>query len=485
MKININPQDKLFRWGPIDGRPFFPDYWYLGIRGFCRDYKPGWEGVLTYFSEEKFMVVTDYKKLHDSGEAVFKKYILDDSKFRKGWGRWQRVVKKLSLLFKQFSLPRLKKLDKKEMIELVEKWEKIYGHEFWNVGSLPEVANWGGEQLLTRQLRKKLKNENDFHYCLERLTAPEDFSFYQKEELDLLALRKIKDKKILEKKLKEQQSKYFWILNSYHSARLLPVSYFKNFLFSYSPQKAAAKTKEIKKIVSKAKIDKRRIIKKFGLSARLLKISRHLSYCIWWQDLRKAYIFQAIHFMSLFLRIIARESHIAEKDLYFYTAVDLKRLVKTGKRLSSKELRWRKRFFLVVFEPKTGVKYFSGGKAKKMFKPFLKINVNKELKEFKGLVVNRGRVQGVVKIIKSPKEAEKMKKGEILVAAMTSPDYIVALRKASAVVTDEGGMTCHAAIVSRELKIPGIVATRIATKVLKDGDLVEVDANKGVVRILK
>ncbi|OGI35302.1 MAG: hypothetical protein A2407_02495 [Candidatus Moranbacteria bacterium RIFOXYC1_FULL_44_8] len=78
-----------------------------------------------------------------------------------------------------------------------------------------------------------------------------------------------------------------------------------------------------------------------------------------------------------------------------------------------------------------------------------------------------------------------MKKGDILVTTMTTPDYIVALRKASAVVTDEGGMTCHAAIVSRELKIPGIVATKIATKVLHDGDLVEVRANHGVVKILK
>ena len=59
------------------------------------------------------------------------------------------------------------------------------------------------------------------------------------------------------------------------------------------------------------------------------------------------------------------------------------------------------------------------------------------------------------------------------------------LKNASAIVTDEGGLTCHAAIISRELKIPCIVGTGNATKVLKDGDLVEVDANKGIVKILK
>ncbi len=68
---------------------------------------------------------------------------------------------------------------------------------------------------------------------------------------------------------------------------------------------------------------------------------------------------------------------------------------------------------------------------------------------------------------------------------MTDPDFLPAMKKASAIITDEGGITCHAAIVSRELKIPCIIGTRIATKVLKDGDLVEVDANKGIEMVTK
>jgi len=68
---------------------------------------------------------------------------------------------------------------------------------------------------------------------------------------------------------------------------------------------------------------------------------------------------------------------------------------------------------------------------------------------------------------------------------MTVPDFLPAMKKAKAIVTDEGGLTCHAAIVSRELSIPCIIGTRIATKVLKDGDLVEVDSNEGKIRILK
>lgn len=79
----------------------------------------------------------------------------------------------------------------------------------------------------------------------------------------------------------------------------------------------------------------------------------------------------------------------------------------------------------------------------------------------------------------------KVQKGDILVAVMTRPDYIVGIKKAAAIVTDEGGITCHAAIVAREIGIPCVIATKIATKVLKDGDLVEVNANHGVVKIIK
>ncbi|MFC1612894.1 PEP-utilizing enzyme [Patescibacteria group bacterium] len=73
----------------------------------------------------------------------------------------------------------------------------------------------------------------------------------------------------------------------------------------------------------------------------------------------------------------------------------------------------------------------------------------------------------------------------MLVSHMTNPGIVPAMKQAVAIITDMGGITCHAAIVSRELKKPCIIGTKIATQVLKDGDMVEVDADKGIVRILK
>jgi len=83
------------------------------------------------------------------------------------------------------------------------------------------------------------------------------------------------------------------------------------------------------------------------------------------------------------------------------------------------------------------------------------------------------------------KQSSQFQPEEILVTGMTRPEFIFLIKKASAIVTDEGGVTCHAAVVSRELHKPCVIGTKIATQVLHDGDLVEVDANQGVVKILK
>lgn len=106
--------------------------------------------------------------------------------------------------------------------------------------------------------------------------------------------------------------------------------------------------------------------------------------------------------------------------------------------------------------------------------------------ELKGSVACPGPsiIRGSVQKIFRDDEITSFKEGNILVTVMTNPFFVPALKKALAVITDEGGITCHAAIASRELNIPCIIGTKIATKVLKDGDMVEVDAEKGVVRIL-
>lgn len=108
---------------------------------------------------------------------------------------------------------------------------------------------------------------------------------------------------------------------------------------------------------------------------------------------------------------------------------------------------------------------------------------SKNISLIKGQVAFPGLIQGTVAIARDYDSVkDTFKEGQILVAPSTNPAMLPLMKKAAAIVTDEGGITCHAAIIARELRIPCIIGTKIATQVLKDGDRVEVDAVKGIVR---
>ncbi|MES2202954.1 MAG: PEP-utilizing enzyme [Patescibacteria group bacterium] len=102
--------------------------------------------------------------------------------------------------------------------------------------------------------------------------------------------------------------------------------------------------------------------------------------------------------------------------------------------------------------------------------------------EVHGQVAQKGLVSGKVRIVKNIEQANALLEREIIVSPMTTPNFIAAMHKAGAFVTDEGGIMCHAAIVAREMKKPCVIGTKIATQIFRDGDMVEVDAEKGTVR---
>ena len=105
--------------------------------------------------------------------------------------------------------------------------------------------------------------------------------------------------------------------------------------------------------------------------------------------------------------------------------------------------------------------------------------------ELIGQTGNRGNYTGPVRVVMNTYDFGKVQPGDVLVTTMTTPDFIILMQKSGAIITDIGGLLCHAAIVSRELHKPCVIGTKFATQVLKDGDMVEVDADKGVVRIVK
>ncbi len=139
---------------------------------------------------------------------------------------------------------------------------------------------------------------------------------------------------------------------------------------------------------------------------------------------------------------------------------------------------------LVLYKTKRSWQVWAGLKMKSFVAKAVRVPDTDTVRELAGRGACAGKVRGVVRVALRP---ERVPRGErfVLVTSMTTPDFVPMLRNALAIVTDEGGLTCHAAIISRELKIPCIIGTKMATRVLKSGDVVEVDAYQGIVRKIR
>ncbi|OGE74270.1 MAG: hypothetical protein A3I07_00515 [Candidatus Doudnabacteria bacterium RIFCSPLOWO2_02_FULL_42_9] len=181
------------------------------------------------------------------------------------------------------------------------------------------------------------------------------------------------------------------------------------------------------------------------------------------------------------LKEIAKRLGISRYQLQFMLQAEVKDALLNG-RIDKNILSIRLKHCVLYTEEGFETVYM--GAMEKKLRSMVATKINKNVKEFTGQTVQPGYAKGTVKIIIRAKDMPKMKQGDILVSIATDVDVVPAMKKAAAIITEQGGITSHAAIVSRELGTPCIIGTKIATKVLKDGDKVEVDANKGIVRKL-
>ncbi len=177
---------------------------------------------------------------------------------------------------------------------------------------------------------------------------------------------------------------------------------------------------------------------------------------------------------------ISQVLNLSYEDSQFITSHEVLDLIK--KAISKEELlkkaknRRKKGFILSIANNEVIIDANSESKAEVKTRTILK-----------GLIASKGFVKGHVKIIENPiEDAYKLEKGDILVTSMTTPDFVPLMERSVAIITNEGGMLCHAAIVSRELGIPTIVGTENATEILKDGMFIEVRAHEeeGIIKII-
>jgi phosphohistidine swiveling domain-containing protein len=317
------------------------------------------------------------------------------------------------------------------------------------------------------------------------LSAPLRKSILAKEKEDLLKVGLIQNKEAREKKLAVHAKKYEWLEYGLQG-KILSHEHFVNELKNLAKKGIARELKKFNDEFEKLKRDQKAVAKEYGIGRTHQKIFKIVQDSTYTRVCSKYAQFHGYYCIENLLKEIGKRSGLNLEQMRFLAPHDYKSIL-----INSKDFRKitndRIKYSLHISD-KGKTLYWLGKGAKKIRKKikFFQPEIKKTSAELlKGQTAFNGQARGRVKIINTIQEMSKMHNGNVLVSHMTNPDIVPAMKMAVAIVTDIGGITSHAAIVARELKKPCIIGTKSATQVLRDGDLVEVDADKGEVKLIK
>lgn len=258
--------------------------------------------------------------------------------------------------------------------------------------------------------------------------------------------------------------KYYWIDNNYSQTKVLSKEEAEKRLASIKPIQLPERDSQ-----------------NSGLSIEAKRLVQLLKNFATYQDDRKRNILVYLHYLEVLLKEVGKRSSITLSAMRDTFPREIKDIL--DEKVTEEFVNKRREKCFVVWEEKTEKPLILIGKEAKEWEEILTPKANTS-NIIKGNCASKGKVTGKVRILLNASENDKLEEGEVLVTFMTSPDFMRAVRKCSAIVTNLGGITSHAAIISRELGIPCVVGTKNATEILKTGDFVEVDADKGEIKIL-
>lgn len=386
-------------------------------------------------------------------------------------------------------------IGKQDLIEEAKNWGDFFQNKkkFKLYLETIEANNKSMTEKMKRLLKidlTKLSDKELFDEYLDYvLETNKIFNCYVVSQPHRAVLLEKKLKKAIENKCSEVEITFAKIASPKKKLILKDNKFFQNTfaeLFKEKIDKSLAENE----IYSEEDVDdseRKRLISELGLDEEAKQIADILGTLTHERMKMRLIWMPALYYLELFLIEAGRRHNISKETLKVYDEKELEELIAEGKKIDKKVIDERKIGFLKIFR-QGRFETYQGEEAEKMLD---NITQKETSKEMSGMIANRGHVVGkaVIFSYKKPEEhAEKMKNmqpGSIIISEMTRPNLVPALEKAVAIVTDEGGITCHASIVAREFNIPTIVGTKIATYSINDGDWVEVDAEQGIVRVLE
>lgn len=217
----------------------------------------------------------------------------------------------------------------------------------------------------------------------------------------------------------------------------------------------------------------------FSLTAEEQALVDLMKEFVYFRNYRTEKLYEALYYIEPIWSLVAHEYTLSDKhDLSYYLMSEVNDLFRENKKVPDTVIANRKEHFGILLHNNSW-KYLDGNVV-----VALKQERNAHVTAataLKGTPACKGIVSGTARIVLSASEQDKIQPGDILITNMTTPDFLPSMKRAAAFVTDEGGITCHAAIVAREMKKPCVIGTKTATVSFKDGDRITVDANTGTV----
>ena len=323
------------------------------------------------------------------------------------------------------------------------------------------IGSFAMDEQLQKKLQKKFPKEFDL------ITMPYKLTEYQKMEQELIS-----------KKPEEIVKEFCW-LNIYSGfEKIYDVEYFKELKKELSNKKIKSLNEQLRK--NKEEFCKfTETIKDDDWKEKCILMHEYANIKNDRIDALKKSVFYLTKFYEKLAKKI-KDPDITGRTLINTSHEEIKDIIK-GK-INCEEIKKRNKEIIFYYDHELVI--ITDEKKIKKIKAQLKEKKRKS-NSIKGSVANKGKAIGKAKIITDVRELSKVIKGDIIIARVTDPRYTTYIRKCKGIVTDEGGILSHTAIISRELGIPCIIGTKNATTTFKDNDLVEIDADKGTVRRIK
>ncbi len=476
----MKSQSLDFRWGPIPVGLLWVNQWRSIFRPHPTYYPAPWPETVLLFRGPLVLFLTDSQELESRGYQVFRRFFLSPRKSQAAYLTWKKIVTQLRSYPRELSSAPMHQWPDSE---LRLAWNKIHHltDAFWRIGILPELAAYGAAPVLTQELSRCNLRHVQMQKARATLSAPEQLSFYQEEERALLSIYRLPSKERHEQ-LRKHAKEFHWIRNSYAGAGQTSLSYFsQRFRAHRSDWRHALRTLESH--TENIRRQRTRTLRALGKAPTITTLAEGLRFAIAWQDERKGEIFRYLSSVDRLAREIARRNRFPLSLLKNALSEEVE--VKLSQSLR-RQLQSRTRERFGVLMNGQGCRIIHGKEAKELDQRYWRLSPAHSMRQLQGIVAHGGasKVVGTAFLIRTHADLARFPRGAILVASMTAPEYVVAMRRARAVITDEGGITSHAAIVSRELGLPCIVGTKYATQILKTGDRVSVDSKNGYVKKL-